>query len=112
MPLNATAPPRPSRQPVDRAKQTLCQFVSTKSGEEPCLASYILKFPQATRNVPPPSTKRLSAGRSKNGPAQPSIGSQPPPRFWDILLPSMPLGGMVGIATQKFGEPASDRPGT
>src|SRR5260370_40077727 len=31
--------------------------------------------------------------------------------FWDILLPGMLLGVIVGFATQKFGKPASDVPG-
>ncbi len=32
--------------------------------------------------------------------------------FWDILLPGMLLGVIVGFATQRFGEPASDVPAT
>src|SRR6266849_4136291 len=32
--------------------------------------------------------------------------------FWDILLPGMLLGVIVGFATQKFGKPASDVPAT
>jgi hypothetical protein len=32
--------------------------------------------------------------------------------FWDILLPGMLLGVIVGFATQRFGKPASDVPAT
>jgi hypothetical protein len=32
--------------------------------------------------------------------------------FWDIILPGMLLGVIVGFATQSFGKPASDVPVT
>ena len=32
--------------------------------------------------------------------------------FWDIMLPGMLLGVIVGFATQRFGKPASDVPAT
>ncbi len=32
--------------------------------------------------------------------------------FWDIMLPGMLLGVIVGFATQRFGRPARDVPAT